>query len=169
MNAKTLCAPAVILACGLMTSVVEADPPAFNNAVLKGTYHCVLTTYGLPAKTSQPFAVVATGNINAVADGNGNLTQGTWDYTIDSPGAHAACKLKMASGTYSINQDGTGTEKVKWLLDKSGSSPDCETWFPDSGDVPTSDTQLIVTDPSGAMSYSSTLSKYAISASVCQR
>jgi hypothetical protein len=41
MNAKTLCVAAIILACIPMTSVVEADPAAFNNAVLKGTYHCV--------------------------------------------------------------------------------------------------------------------------------
>jgi hypothetical protein len=138
----------------------------FSNSVIQGQYKCVLTAYALPAKANQPFAVTATGEITVTADGNGKLTGGTWDHTIDAPGAHMGCKLTMSEGTYSINSDGTGAENTKWQLLKNDSSRDCSTYFSDN---PAGTAQLVVADPAGKIFYTSSLSPLAILAVACQK
>ncbi len=144
-----------------------SDPPAYTNANIQGQYKCFLTAYSLPAKANQPFAATATGDITAVADGNGKLSSGTWDHTIDAPGLHVECKLALSAGTYSINSDGSGSENTKWQLTKSDSSPQCTTYFPDS--APAGNAEIVVTDPSGKIFYTSSLSPYAILAVACQK
>ena len=104
-----------------------------------------------------------------MADGKGKFTEGTWSLTIDAPGTHVGCKLTMTSGTYSVNSNGTGSENTKWQLVKSDSSPDCLTFFPDTGEVPTSETQLIVKDPTGAVFYSTNISFFAVAAIAYQK
>jgi hypothetical protein len=145
---------------------IAMGDPTFSNAVIQGQYKCVLTAYGLPAKANEPFAVTATGDITVAADGNGKLTGGTWDHTIDAPGAHMGCKLTMSDGTYSINSDGSGAENTKWQLLKNDSSPDCSTYFPDA---PAGTAQLVVTNPEGKTFYTSSLSPFAILAVACQK
>jgi hypothetical protein len=156
---------AVLLATLTFSPIAMGDP-AFSNAVIQGQYKCALTGYGLPAKANQPFAVTATADLTVTADGNGKFTAGTWDHTIDAPGAHMGCKLTMSEGTYSINSDGTGAENTKWQLLKNESSPDCSTYFSDN---PAGTAQLVVTDPAGKIFYTSSLSPLAILAVACQR
>jgi hypothetical protein len=144
---------------------VSGDP-AFGNAVIQGQYKCVLTAYGLPQKANQPFAVTAFGDITVAADGNGKLTAGTWNHTIDAPGSHMGCKLRMSAGTYSINSDGTGSENTKWQLIKSASSPECSTYFTDTI---AGSAEMVVTDPAGKMFYTSSLNPFAILAVACQK
>ena len=145
---------------------IAIGEPTYSNEVLQGQYKCVLTAYGLPAKANQPFAVTATADLTMAADGNGKPTAGTWDHTIDAPGAHMGCKFTMSEGTYSINSDGTGSETTKWQLLKNDSSPDCSTYF---SDTPTGTAQLVVTNPEGKIFYTSSLSPFAILAVACQK
>jgi len=142
------------------------DPPAYTNAAIQGQYKCFLTAYSLPAKANQPFAATATGDITTVADGNGKLSSGTWDHTIDAPGLHIGCKLALSSGTYSINSDGSGSESLSWRLVKSDSSPECATYFPDT--APAGNAEIVVTDPSGKIFYTSSLNPVAILAVACR-
>jgi serine-type D-Ala-D-Ala carboxypeptidase/endopeptidase len=137
----------------------------FTNAIVHGEYKCALTAYTLPPNANQPFAAASTADITVAADGKGTFTAGTWDHTIDAPGAHMECKLIMSKGTYSINSDGTGAENTKWQL-LNDSSPGCSTYFPDT---PAGTAQLIVTNPEGRTFYTSSLSRFAILAVACQK
>jgi len=145
---------------------LAASGATFNNSTIQGQYKCTLTAYALPPKANQPFAASAIGDLTLAADGNGKFTAGSWDHTVDAPGAHASCKLALSTGTYSINADGSGSETTKWQLLKSDSSPDCSTWFPDN---PAGNADLMITDPSGKMFYSSSISSFAILAVACQK
>jgi len=141
--------------------------PTFSNANIQGQYKCTLTAYSLPPKANQPFAAAAIGDLTIAADGNGRFTAGTWDHTIDAPGAHAGCKLTMTAGSYSINADGSGLENTTWQLSKGDSSPDCLTYF--SEGTATGSADVMMTDPSGKIFYSSSISRFAILAVACQK
>jgi hypothetical protein len=155
---------AQLIAC----AAVAAEPAVFSNAVLRGSYNCAMTAFSLPARTRYPFLITAKGVINAVADGNGKWTSGSFDEKIDVPHFHAACKLTIASGTYTVNSNGTGFEDIKWQLLKDDSSSACQMFFPDTDEVPTT-TQLIVLDTSGETFYMTSLSQFAILATVCEK
>lgn len=157
----------VVLSILTLTLTAMGDPTAYSNAAIQGQYKCFLTAYSLPPKANQPFAATATGDMTVVADGNGKLTSGTWDHTIDTPGAHMECKLTMSAGSYSINSDGTGSDNTRWQLMKNDSSPDCATYFPDT--APAGNAEVVVTDPSGKIFYSSSLTPFAILAVACQK
>ena len=165
MRSKTI----FLVLLSILTSPppVAADPPTYNNAVIQGQYKCMLTAYSLPPKANQRFAVTATGDITITADGNGKLTTGSWDHTIEAPGVHTGCRLTLTAGTYTINSDGSGSESVKWQLVKSDSSPDCQTYFPDN--APPGNAEIVVTDPSGKIFYTSSLNPFAILVVACQK
>jgi hypothetical protein len=163
---KAMTIPVVTLFVLVLPAVGIGDPPAYSNSIIQGQYKCFLTAYSLPAKANQPFAGTATGDLTLAADGNGKLTSGTWDHTIDTSGAHVGCKLTLTEGTYSLNSDGSGSESTKWQLMESDSSPDCSTYFPDA---PTGTAQLVVTNPEGKTFYTSSISPYAILAVACQK
>ncbi len=165
---KTAPALASMIVGGLMLCGSARAEPAFSNAVIQGAYTCAMTAFSLPARTRYPFLITAKGVINAVADGNGKWTSGTFDEKIDVPSFHAVCKLTLASGAYAVNANGTGTENIKWQLLKDDSSSACRMFFPDSGDVPTA-TQLIVLDTSGETFYMTSLNKWAMLATVCEK
>ena len=158
---------AVLVAGQLLISMkASSDPVSFSDNTLRGTYKCNLTAYALPAKAPDPFAVTGIGEISAVADGNGKWTEGSWSHTIDAPTVHGICKLTLTSGTYSVNADGTGSENTSWQLVKSDSSPDCLTFFPDTS---SGESQLVVSNSSGQIFYATSISRFAILASACQK
>ncbi len=161
-------AAASMVAAGLMLCSSVSAEPTFSNAAIQGAYTCAMTAFSLPARTRYPFLITAKGVINAVADGNGKWTSGTFDEKIDVPRFHAMCKLALASGTYAVNANGTGTENIKWQLLKDESSSACRMFFPDEGDVPTT-TQLIVLDTSGETFYMTSLNQWAMLAMVCEK
>ncbi len=165
---KTLSMLVPITAAGLMLCSGVGAEPAFSNAVIQGAYTCAMTAFSLPARTRYPFLITAKGKIHAVADGNGKWTSGTFDEKIDVPSFHAVCKLTLASGTYAVNANGTGTENIKWQLLKDDSSSACRMFFPDNDDVPTT-TQLIVLDTSGDTFYMTSLNEWAMLATVCEK
>ena len=158
--------PTVLLLMLTFPQIAIGDP-TFSNATIQGQYKCFLTAYSLPAKANQPFAAAAIGDLTFAADGNGKFTAGTWDHTIDAPGVHAGCKLTMTAGTYSINADGSGSQNTRWQLIKGDSSPDCLTYFPDATAAGSAD--VMITDPSGNIFYSSSISRFAILAVACQK
>ena len=146
---------------------LAAAAASFNNATIQGQYKCTVTSYSLPAKANQPFAASAISDVTIAADGNGKFTGGTLDHTIDAPGVHLSCKLVLSAGSYSINPEGTGSETTRWQLIKSDSHPDCVTYFPDS--APASDSQVVITDPTGKIFYSSSINRFAVVATACQK
>jgi hypothetical protein len=147
----------------------SAQQISFNDAVIQGAYKCNLTAYGLPSKDSDPFPVTALGDITGVADGRGKWTSGEWHHSIDAPGIHANCHLTMISGTYSVRPNGTGTDITKWRLVKGDSAPNCLLYFPDAAETPTTESELIVRDPSGKMFYSTSINPYAVLVTACQK
>ncbi len=153
-----------LIACG----AARAEPAAFSDASLQGSYNCAMTAFSLPARPRYPFLITAKGVIKATADGSGKWTAGSFDENIDVPHFHAVCKLTIASGTYSVNADGTGTENIKWQLLKDDSSSACQMFFPDNAEVPTA-TQLIVLDKSGETFYMTSMNQWAILATVCEK
>jgi hypothetical protein len=163
-----LIATSIVIAQLIACAAAGAESAVFSNAVLRGSYTCVMTAFSLPAKTRYPFLITAKGEINAVADGNGKWTSGTFDEKIDVPHFHAVCKLSIASGTYSVKANGTGSEDIKWQLLKDDSSSACQMFFPDKGEVPTT-TQLIVLDTSGETFYMTSMNQWAILATVCEK
>jgi hypothetical protein len=166
---KTLAiAASIMLAQLIACATAGAEPAVFSNAVLRGSYNCAMTAFSLPARTRYPFLITAKGAITAVADGNGKWTSGTFDEKIDVPHFHAVCKLTIASGTYAVSANGTGSEDIKWQLLKDDSSSACQAFFPDHGEVPTT-SQLIVLDTSGETFYMTSLNQFAILATVCEK
>jgi hypothetical protein len=165
---KTASIVASMIAAALMLSGGAHAEPAFSNAVIQGAYTCATTAFSLPARTRYPFLITAKGEIQAVADGNGKWTSGTFDEKIDLPRFHAVCKLALASGAYAVSPNGTGTETIRWQLLKDDSSSSCAMFFPDGGDVPTA-TQLIVLDTSGDTFYMTSLNQWALLATVCEK
>jgi hypothetical protein len=157
----------VVLPVLLLAFTAKADSPRFSNASIQGQYKCTLTSYSLPAKANQPFAATAISDATLAADGYGKFTSGAIDHTIDAPGVHMGCKLTMSTGTYSINPDGTGSETTRWQLIKNDSHPGCVTYFPDS--APASSSEVMITDPTGKMFYTSSINRFAIVATACQK
>ena len=142
-------------------------PMTFNDGSIKGPYHCALTAFPLPATIKDPFKVAATGDIHAVADGQGNLSQGTWVHRIATPGLELTCKLKMVSGSYSVTPDGTGTERSSWKLVTEESPRGCFQFFSPARPPVTTDSELIVANP-GKTFYSTSINRFAVLSTACQ-
>jgi hypothetical protein len=158
------------LSCGLLFSrSANAQQFSFNDAVIQGAYKCTLTAYSLPSKASNPFSVTAIGDVTGVADGHGRWISGEWHYSIDAPGIHANRHLTMTSGTYSVHPNGTGTENTRWLVVKADSAPNCIMYFPDDAETPSTQSELIVRDPSGKMFYLTSIDPFAVLVTACQK
>lgn len=142
---------------------------SFDDALIQGTYKCTLTAYDLPSKASDPFPVTALGEMTGVADGHGKWVSGEWHHSVDAPGMHANCHLTMISGAYSVRPNGTGTDTTKWRLVKSDSAPNCLMYFPDDAKIPSTDSELIIRDPSGKMFYSTSINPFAVLVTACQK
>jgi len=158
----------VMVTGSLLTGIAGAQSGSMTNASIQGTYKCKFTAYGLPATAKDPFTQTASGDIELAGDGAGHWSSGTFEERIESPDVHANCKLQLASGTYSINGDGTGMSTVKWQLNKSASAPACQQFSGDPRQEPSSD-RLISTDGAGARFYTAALNQFAVMASVCER
>lgn len=142
---------------------------SFNDALIQGAYKCTVTSYSLPSKASDPFPVTALGEVTAVADGRGTWVNGDWHQSIDAPAIHARCHLTMVSGTYSVRPNGTGTETSKWRTVKDDSAPNCLMYFPDDAETPSTESEIIVRDPSGKMFYSTSINPFAVLVTACQK
>jgi CubicO group peptidase (beta-lactamase class C family) len=143
-------------------------PPTFADSSIHGPYHCTLTAFPLPATIRAPFKAAATGDIHAVADGQGKLSEGTWVHHIPSPGHDLICKLKLVSGGYSVTPDGTGTEHSSWKLVTEESPRRCFAFFSPARPPVTTDSELIVTDTTGKTFYSTSINRFAVLSTVCQ-
>jgi serine-type D-Ala-D-Ala carboxypeptidase/endopeptidase len=143
-------------------------PSTFTDSSIQGPYHCTLTALPLPATIKDPFKAAATGDIHAVADGQGKLSEGTWVHHIPSPGHDLTCKLKMVSGSYSVTPNGTGTEHSSWKLVTEESPRACFQFFSPARPPVTTDSELIMTDPTGKTFYSTSINRFAVLSTVCQ-
>ena len=144
-------------------------PLTFTDRSIQGPYHCILTAFPLPATIKDTFKAAATGDINAVADGQGKLSEGTWVHHIPSPGHDLTCKLKMASGSYSVTPNGTGTEHSSWKLVTEESPRACFQFFSPARPPVTTDSELIMSDTGGKTFYSTSINRFAVLSTVCQR
>jgi D-alanyl-D-alanine-carboxypeptidase/D-alanyl-D-alanine-endopeptidase len=143
-------------------------PLTFTDSSIEGRYHCTLTALPLPATIKDPFKAAATGDIHAVADGKGKLSEGTWVHHIQAPGLDLTCKLKLVSGGYSVTPNGTGTEQSSWKLVTEESPRGCFQFFSPARPPVTTDSELIVMDPSGKTFYSTSINRFAVLSTVCQ-
>ena len=143
-------------------------PPTFTNSSIQGPYHCTLTAFPLPSTIKDPFKAAATGDIHAVADGKGNLSQGTWVHHIQAPGLDLTCKVKLVSGSYSVTPDGTGTEHSSWKLVTEESPRACFAFFSPARPPVTTDSELIMMDTAGKTFYSTSINRFAVLSTVCQ-
>jgi hypothetical protein len=152
----------------LTTGAAHAQTGSMTIAAIKGTYKCKFTAFGLPATVKDPFTQTASGDIELVADGAGHWSSGTFEEQIEAPDVHANCKLQLASATYTVNGDGSGTSTAKWQLNKSASAPACQQFSGDPRQEPSAD-RLISTDGTGAKFYIASLNQFAVMATVCER
>ena len=143
-------------------------PPTFTDRSIKGSYHCTLTAFPLPATIKDPFKAAATGDIHVIADGKGYLSQGTWVHHSQSPGHDLTCKLKMVSGSYSVTPDGTGTERSSWKLVTEESPRACFAFFSPARPPVTTDSELVMMDTTGKTFYSTSINRFAVLGTVCQ-
>jgi len=143
--------------------------PVFDDSSIDGSYRCVVSALSLPGKLDGKFNAVSSGDIHAVADGKGKLTQGTWEYKIVAPNLDITCKMKLVSGSYSVKPDGTGTQEVQWVLTKPDSPRVCLSYFSASAMKVHTQTQMITMDKAGRMFYTTTLSPAAALNGACER
>ena len=90
----------------------------YNNSSVSGPITCS-STVQLSATTS------ATGTINVVADGNGNLTSGNASYQGGPGSPGISCNYALSGGTYTVQSDGNGQATTNWSLIVQSSSPNC--------------------------------------------
>lgn len=91
-----------LVACGSSSNTVKTPPVSgnFSNASLNGSY--AFTFKGTNVQSNGSLAPFAEAGV-FTADGNGNLTAGTVDFMQSTFGT------TTFAGTYSLNNDGTGT------------------------------------------------------------
>jgi D-alanyl-D-alanine-carboxypeptidase/D-alanyl-D-alanine-endopeptidase len=140
----------------------------FPESSIQGRYHCSLTAFPLPATIKDPFKVAATGDVHVVADGQGQLSEGTWVHHIQAPGLDLTCKLKMVSGSYSVTRNGPGTERSSWKLVTEESPRGCFQFFSPASPPVAADSELFMTDTTGKTFYSTSINRLAVLSSVCQ-
>ena len=128
-----------------------------------------MTAFSLPGSLNAKFNPVSTGDLHIVADGKGEFSQGTWEHKISSPNLNIVCKLKLASGSYAVHPDGTGSDDVKWELIKAESPRACFRFFSPVKAPITSVPQIITMDKSGSVFYSTSLNPFSVLNVVCQR
>jgi D-alanyl-D-alanine-carboxypeptidase/D-alanyl-D-alanine-endopeptidase len=144
-------------------------PLTFTDRSIQGPYHCTLTPFSLPPTIKDPFKPTGAGDIHIVADGNGKYSEGTWVDHIRAPGLDLTCKLKMVSGNYSVTPNGTGTEHSSWKLVTEESPRQCFAFFSPARPPVTTDSEVMMTDSSGKTVYSTSINRFAVLSSVCQR
>jgi serine-type D-Ala-D-Ala carboxypeptidase/endopeptidase len=143
--------------------------PDFDLGSIKGAYRCRLTAFTLPATAEGAFTPTGTGDIHVVADGKGRFTSGTWVHRIDTANLHMTCKLDLASGSYTVEHNGTGVESTKWKLRIAESPRTCFRFFsPDLMSVTTA-AESIMTDKGGRIFYSTSINPFALLSVVCER
>lgn len=97
-----------------------------SNASLRGAIDCSLTGAKFPASVGQPMAVIYTGTMDLVADGTGKFvsghmtTRGTGD--MQAVRGSRSCEFNLASGTYTLDPDGTGHSVTSWAYWEGGGS-----------------------------------------------
>ena len=143
--------------------------PVFDDSSIDGSYRCTLTAFSLPAKSDDKFNAVSSGDIHAVADGKGRLTQGTWEHKIVAANQNFTCKMKLVSGKYSVTPDGTGTQDVQWQLLKQDSPRACLIYFSAAAMKVHTQSQMLTTDKGGKTFYTTTLSPTAQLSGACER
>jgi hypothetical protein len=90
----------------------------YDNTSVSGTITCSSSVELGPT-------ALATGTINVVADGKGNLTSGNARYH-GGPGAPGtSCNYALSSGTYTVQSDGSGQATTNWSLISQSSSTNC--------------------------------------------
>jgi serine-type D-Ala-D-Ala carboxypeptidase/endopeptidase len=144
-------------------------PQTFSNSSIMGNYHCALTAFSLPPTVKDSFSPTASGDLHIVADGKGNLTSGTWVHSIKEPNGVMVCKLNMVSGSYAIGTNGVGTERSSWKLALDESPRRCFQFFSPARPPVTSDSQVIVTGPSGKTNYATSINPFSVITTVCER
>jgi hypothetical protein len=99
--ALSLCVLSVLFCVGCGSSGSSGPPPKgnYSNSSLSGHYAYQITGFDLSGNGNR-YAEAGV----FTADGNGNITGGTDDFSEGSPQASAT-----SSGTYSISNDGTGS------------------------------------------------------------
>jgi hypothetical protein len=90
---------------------------AYDNTSLSGAITCSSSVKSGPT-------AMATGTINVVADGKGNLTSGTASYHGGPAASAISCNYTLSSGTYTVQSNGSGQATTNWSL-IPGSSPNC--------------------------------------------
>jgi hypothetical protein len=117
MSGRRLLAVLILLAvsAGSLGAEDSVAPAAF-----KGTFACGVTLYMLPSTRDGTPMVTGQGEMEITADGNGKLVAGRLTERIADDTHHPSgadvCSFALVSGTYSINQDGSGTSSARWAL-----------------------------------------------------
>jgi hypothetical protein len=113
------------IANGSGTSSVSA-PTTYDNTSVNGTITCNSSVQAGPT-------ALATGTINVVADGKGNLTSGNASYRGGPGASKMACNYALSRGTYTVQSDGSGQATTNWSLISQNSSPNCAATVSQSG------------------------------------
>src|SRR5258708_7470712 len=86
----------------------------------KGTFSCGVTLYMLQGARDQIPMVTGQGEMEITADGSGKLVAGRLTERIADDTHHPSgadvCSFTLVAGSYSINQDGSGTSSARWAL-----------------------------------------------------
>jgi CubicO group peptidase (beta-lactamase class C family) len=151
-------------------SEVERDalePQTFSNRSIRGSYNCRLAAFPLAASVKDSFNVAATGDVHLVADGKGAITEGTMTYRL-APANNLVCKLKLDSGRYSIQPDGSGTETETWRLVTDESPRRCFAFSSPARPPVEIEGQLKLTDAAGKLFHSASIAPFAMLNRVCE-
>ena len=109
-----------------LDSTSTGTTTSYDNTSVSGTITCTSSLASGPTS-------LATGTINVVADGNGNLTSGTARYSGGPAVSGMSCNYALSSGIYMVQSDGTGRAITNWKLIAHSSSPNCATTVSQSG------------------------------------
>jgi hypothetical protein len=141
----------------------------FSDRDIQGPYHCRVSSYSLPISPTDPFNLVATGDMSIEADGKGNFFSGAWEHRLGPPKSPITCRLKLKSGTYSVSPNGTGSDTTTWELMRGTGEEVCAPYFPAGREIATTAPQLIVTSRNSGIFYTSSMNPLAMTSVVCQR
>ena len=147
----------------------------FSNATIVGEIDCYISTALWPASVSEPMLGLKRGFTRLVADGKGNLTEGTLHFEGDffpqtAPPEHGSCIFDLSQGTYHVDSGGSGTTTMTFLLHEGGGQPGCTSIY--SLKVPRQRTIesnfLLVPSRVSWKGYSTMMSPIGVAAIMCE-
>ena len=107
----------------LLSVLAGADGEKYTAGFLAGTYDCQITAFAWPQRRDDPLMPNSQGTSEVVADGAGNLTEGSMSlHSIRNANEGIPCRYSLRNGSYTVSPDGSGRTDGQWKFREGGGS-----------------------------------------------